>query len=58
MSEWLIEVVKDLPSTGILLLFLYLVNEQVKQVISLFKDALTEQTNLLKDCMSKFNRPP
>ena len=56
MEEFFIQLAKDLPSTGVLLLLLYLVNTQVTSGIAMLTKQMEDTNELLRRCIDKNRR--
>lgn len=51
MSDLLLALARDLPSTAVLLLMMYLVNRQFSEVLSVVKAHLDDISRLLERCL-------
>lgn len=56
MEEFLYQIARDLPSTGVLLLLLYLVNQQFGQGMAMLTKQMEETNELLRRCIDGKNQ--
>lgn len=55
MNEFFYQLARDLPSTGVLLLLLYLVNQQFAQGLTLLTKQMEDTNELLRRCIDNNN---
>jgi len=55
MEEIAIAVIRDLPSTAVLILFVWITSKQFQQAIALISDHLKEINKILEICMKSAN---
>lgn len=58
MNDILLAIARDLPSTAVLILFVYVVNKQFGQAIELIRQHLQDVNRLLERCISKDDSTP
>jgi hypothetical protein len=51
VEEITLHIIRDLPSTGMLILFFYFVARQFDSAIKLIDGHLRQQNELLRDCL-------
>lgn len=51
MNELLLAIARDLPSTAVLILFVYVTSSQYKEALALLRDHLKDISALLADCL-------
>jgi len=56
MEEFLYQIARDLPSTGVLLLLLYLVNQQFGQGMVMLTKQMEDTNELLQRCIDGKNQ--
>jgi len=56
MEEFLYQIARDLPSTGVLLLLLYLVNQQFGQGMAMLTKQMEDTNELLRRCIDGKNQ--
>lgn len=56
MEEFLYQIARDLPSTGVLLLLLYLVNQQFGQGMVMLTKQMEDTNELLRRCIDGKNQ--
>lgn len=56
MNEFFYQLARDLPSTGVLLLLLYLVNQQFAQGLTLLTKQMEDTNELLRRCIDHNNQ--
>jgi len=56
MEEFLYQIARDLPSTGVLLLLLYLVNQQFGQGMAMLTKQMEDTNELLRRCIDGRNQ--
>lgn len=56
MEEFIYQIARDLPSTGVLLLLLYLVNQQFGQGMAMLTKQMEETNELLRRCIDGKNQ--
>lgn len=53
MNELLLAIARDLPSTAVLILFVYVTSSQYKEALALLRDHLKDISALLEKCLDK-----
>ena len=57
MDELILALAKDLPSTAVLLLFVYVTSMQYREALTLLKEHLEDISNLLAECLKSKDAP-
>ena len=53
MEEIIIAIVRDLPSTAVLILFVWFTSQQFKQITNLLSEHLKDINKLLEQCLKQ-----
>ena len=57
-TDWLIAIARDLPSTAVLILFVWVVNRQFTAAIDLLRQHLADVSKLLDRCIGQSDTTP
>lgn len=57
MNDVLLAIARDLPSTAVLILFVYVTSMQYREALTLLKEHLEDISNLLAECLKSKDAP-
>lgn len=57
MNDVLLAIARDLPSTAVLILFVYVTSMQYREALTLIKEHLEDISNLLAECLKRKDAP-
>lgn len=57
MNDVLLAIARDLPSTAVLILFVYVTSMQYREALALLKEHLEDISNLLAECLKSKDAP-
>ncbi len=57
MNDVLLAIARDLPSTAVLILFVYVTSMQYREALTLLKEHLEDISNLLAECLKGKDTP-
>ncbi len=55
MEEIIVQVVRDLPSTAVLILFVYMTNKQFRVAMAMMSEHLADINKILESCLAARN---
>lgn len=52
-TDWVVAIARDLPSTAVLILFVWVVNRQFTAAIDLLRQHLSDVSKILERCIDR-----